>query len=259
MESSDASTASRWSPANGGEAIRVFGLVAAVAALVLGCVSRRSAPEVRENANVAPPTSPASAPIDPRAAARLPFYSTADFTAEWLVPGSEAEKNAHRIGPFSFTDQNGKQVSRESLRGRIYVADFFFSSCPSLCPKMTATFQRIQGAFAGDDHVVLVSHTVDPTTDTPERLAAFASKNGVVAGQWHLVTGEQDAIYPLARTSYFAEKELGLKKTNDEFLHTENMLLVDGEGHLRGVYNATLPAEAARVVEDIRQLETESM
>lgn len=231
MESSVASIACRWSS------------VSLLCVLALACASPRPTPG----------TESTSTPTE----ATLPTYSTADFTAEWLVPGSAAAKNAHRIAAFSFTDQDRRVVTRESLRGKIYVADFFFTGCPSLCPKMTATFKRIQAAFVDDPRVVLVSHSVDPTTDTPDRLAEFAQKNGVISGKWHLLTGDQGEIYELARTSYFAEKRPGLNKAKGEFLHTENMLLVDGEGRLRGIYDATLPAEAGRVIEDIGRLEKE--
>lgn len=188
----------------------------------------------------------------------VPYYRTAEFTAEWLDTAAAAAPTLHRIAPFAFTDQQREAVTPESLRGKIYVASFFFSSCPSICPRMTRTLKRIQEAFRGDPGVALVSHTVDPDNDTPERLAEYARMNGIESDQWHLVTGDQSAIYELARTSYFAEKQLGLNKSTDEFLHTENMLLIDGEGHIRGIYNATLPAEASRVIEDIRVLKEDA-
>lgn len=225
MESSVVSIVSRWARACSA------GLLAVGLALLPGCgPSRAEAAVVSE----------------------VPYYATAEFTAEWLDPG--AAEALHRIAPFSFTDQNGEEVTQASLRGKIYVASFFFTSCPSICPKMTATLMRIHEAFRGEADVALVSHTVDPENDTPERLAEYARKAGIESGQWHLVTGEQGAIYGLARTSYFAEKQLGLNKATNEFLHTENMLLIDGDGHIRGIYNATLPAEASRVIEDIRLL-----
>jgi protein SCO1/2 len=196
----------------------------------------------------------ASRAAEPAVVSEVPYYAAADFTAEWLDPGAAATQALHRIAPFSFVDQDREMVTQASLRGKIYVASFFFTSCPSICPKMTATLKRVHEAFHGDADVALVSHSVDPETDTPERLAEYARKHGIESGQWHLVTGDQGAIYELARSSYFAEKQLGLSKTRDQFLHTENMLLIDGDGHIRGIYNATLPAEASRVIEDIHLL-----
>jgi protein SCO1/2 len=224
MESWAASIASRRA--------RSSALALLLGALPAGCVSSKAPPE------------------------ELPFYSTPDCTAEWVADGT-ARRKLHRVAPFSFTDQDGREVTNASLRGKIYVADFFFTSCPSICPRMTASFKRIQDAFADDADVELVSHTVDPSTDTPSRLSAYGKEHGVIGRKWHLVTGDQAAVYALARTSYFAEKQLGLSKRADEFLHTENMLLVDRNGHLRGVYNATLAAEASRVIEDIRALKAE--
>lgn len=187
----------------------------------------------------------------------LPFYNTADFTAEWIDKDARAGQKLHTIAPFSFVDQDGRAVTNASLKGKVYVADFFFTSCPVMCPKMTATFKTIQAAFAGDPGVALVSHTVDPSSDTPEHLGEFARKEGIKGDQWHLVTGDAEAIYGLARTSYFAEKRIGLSKGKNELLHTENMILVDRDGHIRGIYNATLPAEAKRIIEDIRALKNE--
>jgi protein SCO1 len=201
--------------------------------------------------------APSQSSADAEGATALPFYSTPDFTAEWIEPSSRDQRDIHRIAPFSFTDQDGRQVTQGSLKGKIYVANFFLTSCPAVCPKMTRNLKRIQDAFAGDAGVELVSHTVDPENDTQERLASYAREHGIQSGKWHLVTGDQSSIYTLARTSYFAEKQLGMNKKTNEFLHTENMLLIDRHGHLRGVYNATLPAEASRVIEDIRLLQAE--
>lgn len=187
----------------------------------------------------------------------LPFYSSPEFTAEWVPQDERASNPQHAIAPFSLVDQNGQAITNDTLRGKIYVANFFFTSCPSICPKMAKNLKRIQDAFASDPTVVLVSHSVDPEVDTQDRLARYAQKVGVIPGKWHLLTGEREQIYTLARTSYFAEKQLGRSKTTNEFLHTENMLLIDEGGHIRGVYNATLPAEAIRVIEDIRELERE--
>lgn len=230
MASSVASTASRRSASS-----RVAALALCLAALGAACAS-------------------AGPGADGEGATDLPFYSTAEFTAEWIAPADRARREIHRIAPFSFTDQDGAEVTNASLKGKIYVADFFFTSCPSVCPKMTKSYKRIQDAFLNDPEVALVSHTVDPTTDTPAHLARFARENGIVSGKWHLVSGDTAAVYTLARTSYFVEKQIGLKKGTNEFLHTENMILVDQDAHIRGVYNATLPAEANRVIEDIRTL-----
>jgi protein SCO1/2 len=188
----------------------------------------------------------------------LPFYNTADFTAVWLDPSAAGAEQIHRIAAFSLTNQLGQTVTDQSLRGRLYVANFFFARCQSICPKMATQFRKIQAATRDDDAVVLVSHSVDPERDTLQSLQEYAAQNKVTAGKWHLLTGDREAIYRLARQSYFAEKSLGLTKTSDEFLHTENMFLIDRHGRIRGIYNATLEVEADRILEDIRLLRTES-
>ncbi len=211
-----------------------------------------AAPLARPLAGLASP-----APTASRAASRLPYYGSADFTAEWLAPGTPEYAKLHRIAPFSLRNQQDRLVSEQSLRGKIYVANFFFSSCPSVCPKMLANLRRIQDAFASDPGVLLVSHSVMPGVDSVEVLAEYGEKNGVRPGKWHLLTGPKDTLYDLARHSYFAEKRAPTKKDSREFLHSENLLLIDGHGHIRGIYNATLPLDAERVIEDIRWLQQE--
>ncbi len=187
----------------------------------------------------------------------LPFYRTADFTAEWISPGEPRYADIPTIAPFSFTDQQGTVVSNETLRGKIYVASFFFTQCKELCPRMAVNLRQVQNAFRTDDAVVLVSHTVMPSVDDVETLRTYAERNGVRPGKWHLVTGNQETIYGLARRSYFVEKRLGVAKKSNELLHTENMVLVDRHGRIRGIYNATVALDADRLIEEIRELERE--
>ena len=187
----------------------------------------------------------------------LPFYSSEDFTAEWIEPTDPRFANIHRIAPFSLRNQSGELVTNASLDGKIYVANFFFTGCPGICPKMATNLLRVQTAFLTDDEVRLVSHSVMPDKDSQEVLRTYANDHGVVSGKWHLLTGERESIYTLARRSYFAEKQPGFIKNSSEFLHTENMLLIDRHGRIRGIYNATLPVDADRAIEDIRLLKRE--
>ena len=187
----------------------------------------------------------------------LPFYSTEDFTAEWVAPSSPRYGSIHKIAPFSLRNQQGELITQASLAGKIYVVNFFFSSCPGICPKMASNLRRIQTAFASDEDVRLVSHSVMPDKDSVEVLRQYAAEHQITSGKWHLLTGDKEAIYALARRSYFAEKQLGVGKKPGEFLHTENMFLVDRHGRIRGVYNATLPVEADQAIADIRQLKSE--
>ncbi len=181
----------------------------------------------------------------------LPYYDTPDFTPLWVNSEAAANKITHRVGNFSFINQNGKAVSTNNLKGKIHVANFFFSSCGSICPKMTENFRRLQQRFIDNDDVLLLSFSVTPWIDSVPRLQLFAKKNNVNSKKWHLLTGSKADIYRIARQSYFAEEETGITKDSTEFLHTEHFILVDQTGKLRGIYNGTLALETERLMDDI--------
>lgn len=183
----------------------------------------------------------------------LPFFNSADFTPEWIDAKDDAYEQIHRIASFSLLDQNGQSISNKDLEGSIYVADFFFTICPSICPKMTSNLATVQEAFS-PEQVKLLSFSVMPWADSVSVLHNYAELRGIESQQWHLLTGGTEEIYNLARKSFFAEKKIGLSKTSDEFLHTENFILVDGKGRIRGVYNGTLPLEMIRLKDDIQTL-----
>lgn len=238
MASSGGSTASRFTTTS------LF--LALAVALTLLVRARAGASE--------PPAARAPSTAAADGASPIPFYNTADFTAEWIAPRDPRYARIHRIGPFALRDQEGETVTDASLRGKLYVATFFFTQCTSLCPKMLANLRRVQRAFRDEPRVMLLSHSVMPSVDSEAVLRRYARENGVDAQKWKLLTGDKETIYALARRAYFAEKRAGLAKSDRELLHTENMLVVDGEGRLRGVFNATLPVEADRAIDELRQL-----
>ncbi len=188
----------------------------------------------------------------------IPFYNSAEFTAEWINQQDPKYTEIHKIGPFSLLDQNAEVVSNATLKGKIYIANFFFSVCPSICPKMTINLQKIQDEFRDDPEVHIVSHSVMPWVDTTDILYEYAMEHNIDHKKWQLLTGEKEQIYDLARNSYFAEKGIGLQKSSDEFLHTENFLLIDGMGRIRGVFNGTLPLETERIIETIYALKKDA-
>ena len=165
-------------------------------------------------------------------------------------------ENVHTIADFSFTDQDGNTINNSTLKGKIYVANFFFTTCPGVCPTMTNNLLKVQKTFEKDDNVKLISHSVMPSIDTRERLKDYEKNYGIRNGKWYLVNGNASTIYELARKSYFAEEEPGYNLDSTQFLHTEHALLVDQSGHLRGVYNSTLPLEINRLIDDINILKT---
>ena len=187
----------------------------------------------------------------------LPFYTSADFTPRWIESTSPEYKNIHSIPSFSFTDQNGETVNEKTFDGKIYVADFFFTSCPGICKKLTANLSLVQKEFLNDDKVLLISHSVTPDTDSVARLKNYAMNNNVMNHKWRLVTGNKNEIYSIARESYFADEDMGVKKDANDFLHTENMLLIDKHRRIRGVYKGTSVAEINNLIADIKTLELE--
>ncbi len=181
----------------------------------------------------------------------LPFYDTADFDAEWIPPGDARLETVHVIEDFALQNQLGETVTNQGLRGSVYVANFFFASCTSICPKMANNFRKLQQQLVATRQVKLVSFSVMPWVDTVEKLGDYAKVNAVDPAKWLLLTGDKEKIYHLARASFFAEKSLGLTKTSNEFLHTESMLLIDKQGRIRGIYNATQKPDVERVMHDI--------
>lgn len=181
---------------------------------------------------------------------KLPYYVSADFTPVWDREAGEA----HRVAPFAYVDQDGDTVTEKTFAGRVHVADFFFTACPGLCPRTSANLAKLQEAFRDDARVLFLSHSVTPEADSVPVLKRYAEKHGAISGKWFLVTGSRKAIYGAARASYFADEAGAVTGNPDDFLHTEKMFLVDGGGHLRGVYNGVLPAEMKRLEEDIRTL-----
>ena len=187
----------------------------------------------------------------------LPFYNTAYFTPDWIEPSSKGYHSIHIIPAFSFVNQDGEVVTEKNFRNKIYVADFFFTSCPGICKQLTNGLAKVQEAYKNDNEVLLLSHSVTPEKDSVPRLKLYAVAHQVSSNKWHLVTGDRKAIYALARQSYFADEDLGEQKNEDDFLHTENVLLIDKKRRIRGVYKGTDAAEINNLINDIKQLEQE--
>jgi protein SCO1/2 len=184
---------------------------------------------------------------------KLPYYNTADFTPTW-IKNKEVADTIHKIAAFEFTDQDGENINNDSFSGRIYVANFFFTSCPSICPKMMKNMKKVADSFSKNGQVKFISFSVTPEIDSVPRLKRYADGLNIKSSQWYLVTGRHADIYTLARKSYFAEEDIGFNKDSSEFLHTEHLVLVDKAGHIRGLYNGTVDLEMQRLCEDINQL-----
>jgi protein SCO1 len=187
----------------------------------------------------------------------LPFINKPNFTPEWIAADDTAYKNIHTIPAFSFTDQDGKTITEKDVAGKIYVTDFIFTRCGSICPVMTTNMTTLQEKYKNDDGVLLLSHSVTPQMDSVAVLKRYAGAKGIISGKWHLLTGNEDQIYAMAKKQYFAGDTIGYYQTGNEFLHTENFILVDKHRRIRGVYNGTLTLEMDRLIDDITTLKKE--
>ena len=187
----------------------------------------------------------------------LPYFIAADFTPQWFESGS-VPANLHSIANFSFIDQNGNTITEKTVADKIYVADFFFTSCPGICPKLTKNMKLVQDAFKDDPNIILLSHSVTPDKDDTAALKRYARNYGVMDHKWFLLTGNRDSVYSIARKSYFADEELGQQQDVNSFLHTENMFLIDTKRRIRGIYKGTSPAEMENIIADIKILKSEN-
>ncbi|MBE8727556.1 SCO family protein [Flavobacterium hungaricum] len=180
----------------------------------------------------------------------LPIYNPSDVNPELVDSTIQYKSKYHTIADFSFINQNGDTITQKNYEGKIYVADFFFTTCGSICPKMSTNLVEVQKAVLNNPKVMLLSHTVFPEVDSVSVLKAYAIKYGVVDSKWNLVTGDKKEIYKMARKSYLAVK-LGRPDQLYDMVHTENFVLVDQKRRVRGFYDGTNKEDIKRLLEDI--------
>lgn len=186
----------------------------------------------------------------------LPIYNPADVNPELVDSTVQYKSKYHTIADFSFVNQNGDTITQKNYEGKIYVADFFFTTCGSICPKMTTNLEEVQKAVLNNPKVMLLSHTVFPEVDSIPVLKEYAIKHHVVDSKWNLVTGDKKDIYTMARKSYLAVK-LGRPDQLYDMVHTENFVLIDQKRRVRGFYDGTNKEEMKRLLEDIDFLSKE--
>ena len=184
----------------------------------------------------------------------LPIYNPVDINPAVVDDDLERVGRGHRIGNFDLVDQWGNAVDSFLLRDKVYVADFFFTTCPTICIAMGQNFQRIQEAYKNEPRVNLVSHTVMPEIDTVEVMYEYGQRMGAVKGKWHLLTGEKEELYRMARRQYFAVMEPGTSFDEHDFIHTENVVLIDEKKRIRGFYDGTSDAQMDLLIQDIQIL-----
>ena len=186
----------------------------------------------------------------------LPIYQPAMVNEDMVDSTIQHQRKYHKIADFNLINQNGEIITQDTYKDKIYVADFFFTTCQTICPIMTDHMYQIQKEIINDDEVMLLSHSVTPEIDSVAQLKKYAQKKGVIDRKWNLVTGDKKQIYELARKSYFAVKKDG---NGDEYdmIHTENFMLIDKKRQIRGFYDGTNPEDIERFLEDIKTLKEE--
>lgn len=186
----------------------------------------------------------------------LPVYSPSQLNPELVDESLQGVKKNHRISSFNLINQDGESFSDKDLTDKYYVADFFFTTCPSICIDMSAQLMRVQEEFKGNDDFKIISHTVQPEVDSAETLKAYAELHDANPNQWTFLTGDKKQIYNLARKAYFAATTEGDGGVND-FIHTENFILVDKEKRIRGFYDGTSEEDVSRLIADVKILQQE--
>ncbi len=192
----------------------------------------------------------------------IAFVSCKDHKAKLLLPvfGDKKIGNTdtvyHTVGDFQFSNQYGEMVSNKTVRDKIYVADFFFATCQSICPEMSTNLVSVQKAFEKDDSLLILSHSVNPRHDTAEVLFNYGEKYGAIKNKWHFLTGDKKQIYDLAKTSYLVNA-LEDDGSAEGFLHSELLLLIDKKGRIRGMYDGTDKPEVLKLINDIKLLKSE--
>ena len=185
----------------------------------------------------------------------LTIYQPSMVKTELVDSTLQHVKKYHTIADFSLTNQNGKTITHEDYTNKIYIADFFFTTCPTICPIMTKNMASLQEKILDDQEVMLLSHSVTPEIDSVPQLKKYALEKGVRDSKWNLVTGDKKQIYELARKSYMAVKTDGDGGKYD-MIHTENFILVDKERRIRGFYDGTKPEEMEVLLEDLETLKS---
>lgn len=165
----------------------------------------------------------------------------------------------HTIDTFSFIDQNGRAFTHHDVEGKILVVEYFFTTCQGICPKMNDQMTRVAAAFRGQNDVAILSHTVDPETDTVAQMKRYAESLDADPNQWHFLTGNKQALYNMAIHSYLvtAVEDTSKGAALPEFIHSEKFVLVDKEKHIRGIYDGTKAKEVDQLIKDIGELRKE--
>ena len=187
---------------------------------------------------------------------RLPIYSPSDVNPKMVDASVKHIQSNHKIADFSLINQNGETITNKAYEGKIYIADFFFTRCQTICIAMAYNMSELQAHYKDDTDIMFLSHSVTPVMDSVSVLKAYADNKGVINGKWNVTTGSKKHIYELARKSYFAVLDEGNGDEND-FIHTEQFVLVDKDRRIRGYYDGTEKEDMKKIIADIVLLKEE--
>jgi len=186
----------------------------------------------------------------------LPVFNPADVNPDLVDESLQDVKKYHTIADFRLFDQNGDTITQDTYKDKIYIADFFFTTCQTICPKMSSNMMVLQEKYKNDSDIRLLSHSVTPVLDSVPVLRNYADQMGAIDSIWHLCTADKKHIYALARKSYFAVLDKGDGGAQD-FIHTENFILVDKKRRIRGFYDGTDSKDIDLLMQDIETLRKE--
>lgn len=187
---------------------------------------------------------------------KVKVYQPSDFNPQLVDYSVKHLTKGHTIADFELMNQNGETITQRDYKNKIYIADFFFTRCQSICIAMAYNMNELQDFYKNDNDIMFLSHSVTPVIDSVSVLRTYADKKGVIDGKWNVTTGSKKHIYELARKSYFAVLDQG-NGGEDDFIHTENFILIDKERRIRGSYDGTDKTEIDRLKKDITLLKEE--
>lgn len=188
---------------------------------------------------------------------QLPIYNPSQLDRRLVDESIQRKGTGHRTLPFKLVNQYGDTITEKNVEDKIFVADFFFTTCPSICRDMAVEKRRLQDVFKDDDQIMILSHTVTPEMDSVPVMREYAEMQGAIKGKWELLTGDKPQIYKLARQSYFAVMDEGGNGDESDFIHTENFVLVDPNKRIRGFYDGTSKEDVDLLIADIAILKEE--
>lgn len=187
---------------------------------------------------------------------RLKIYNPIDINPRLVDISVKNLKKNHTISDFELINQNGKTITNTTYKNKIYIADFFFTRCQTICISMAYNMSELQEYYKDDNDIMFLSHSVTPTIDSVSVLKEYAIKKGIINGKWNVTTGSKSHIYDLARKNYFAVLDEGSGDEND-FIHTEQFVLIDKERRIRGFYDGTEKEDMNKIKKDIIILKSE--